>query len=212
MKYLLFILLPISIFASNFASLVIRDSSNTYRAYVKSDSSLRIATNDTFQIRLNSSDSVQTWNGTQLMEMDNTTGAVKTVNYSISQINNGRHFFVGGYTNLASANDSIDFCVFTRNQNRWAHMGFNFYSEKELIMRVYEDATWDTTTGVTVNARNSDRNSVNESVLLIKTSPTISDIGTCIDSTKIGSGNVPSRILGGTVGRESKLILKQNTY
>ena len=84
-------------------------------------------------------------------------------------------------------------------------MVFNVTGSGILSTYIYEGAT--VTGGSAITPFNNDRNSSKTSTLTLKGNPVITLAGTCIDSSKVGSG--PKS--GGDITRNEERILKQNT-
>lgn len=212
------LILSVSLYATNVGRVILHDGTEIVK--VSSDSSLQVTTvdspfvkvADTVIVKIQPSDTIKIWDGSNLFKTDGTTNAIQTILYPHYKIHSGRHYFVESYDNMANAADSIDFCVFARDTSRWAHMFFMVSTEKAALFCAYEDATFDTTTGTTVTAYNNNRNSANTSILLIKRDATVSADGTELFCTTIGFGDNPANSIGGESGRENELILKQNTY
>ena len=138
------------------------------------------------------------------IQQDASTHALITTEYEHHEIHSGSHYFVAGFSTVSSG-DSAYFSVTTPNTNKWAHMVFDVSGSGILSTYVYEGST--VTGGAAVVPWNNNRNSSNTSVLTLNGSPSITSAGTCIDSSKVGSG--PKT--GGSIQRNKELILKQNT-
>ncbi len=179
---------------------------------VDSDSALTVSIADTLIVKMQKTDTITIWDGIRVFKADSTSGATITIPCAKAKMHVGQHYFINGWDNMADLADSLDFCVFTRDTTRWAHMAFTLISEKAMLLSVYEDATFDTTSGVTMTPINNNRNVNNPSVLLIKAGATVSAVGTLLYEIKVGTGDHPRRSIGGAAGFGDELILKQNSY
>lgn len=140
---------------------------------------------------------------------DSTTDAQVTIDYAHHEIHSGSHYFISGYAALNNAGTKI-FSVTTPNTTKWAHMLFYVQALSTLTIEVYEGAT--VSAGNLVTPLNNDRNSSKVSVMVVREAPTISAAGTLISSSKFGAAGAANRsAVSGSVGRESEIILRQNT-
>jgi hypothetical protein len=91
---------------------------------------------------------------------------------------------------------TIDFVVTTPNTTTHAHM--------------YEGVTG-ITGGTALTPRNNNRNSADSSVLTVKVNPSVTAGTVVVDGYKFGANLSGQNRMGGSGGRTSEIILKQNT-
>ena len=143
------------------------------------------------------------------LRIDAVTHAMTTITYFHKEIHAGEHYFVAGHTALAE-DAKLDFIVTTPNTAKHAHMFFSLKSTASMTFEVREAIAEDND-GVSVTPINNNRNSANTSALVIKTNGTITELGTLIESFKVGTAGVANFQKSGAGERESEIILKQNT-
>lgn len=129
-----------------------------------------------------------------------------------NNIHAGKHYFVGGYSTLASG-DPLIWYFTTSDSDTLVHMTFSINAINVMHVVVYEGGTY--SGGTSVTPVNSNRNSANTSISTVKYAPSSYTFGTGIDSAKVGSsgGHPLSNDIGGGMSRENELILDNNqTY
>jgi len=146
------------------------------------------------------------------VRIDASTNSLQIVDYAHHEIHGGSHYYVKSYDELGST-DTVEFVITIPNTTTWAHLLFSLESTGETQIDIYEGASG-VSGGTTVTPINNNRNSVSTSVLTIVKDPTsITSDGTLISASLVGIASTPSKTLGGEVGREDEIILKQNeTY
>ena len=84
------------------------------------------------------------FNGTtwDRVRVDAATAALDVIDYEHHEIHSNSHYFLQGFTTLASA-ATLDFCVTTFNSASWPHLVFNFQSSLLMILQVYEMSDFD---------------------------------------------------------------------
>ncbi len=145
---------------------------------------------------------------------DKSTDSLQTIDYAHHEIHAGSHYYVSGHSAL-DATDTVEFIVVTPDTTTWAHMYFVYSGNKGFHVDVYEGATFTAATGTLATPRNNNRNEADASILEVRLDPSgiATDAATLIDQQKIGPASPGKSDIGGSVGREDELILKQNeTY
>jgi len=232
-KILLVILvLTVSTYSSNFGSIVLRDSTGNNLAYVEADSSLRISTKDTFAVSINPSDTIniRTNSNDSLKVLiqgqpiyispfdtsgnkmwDAITGAMMIIDYEHHEIHSGSHFIVEGVA-VVAANDSLSFGFYTRDTTAWKHITWSISGTGQTSFSMWENATFDTTSGTAVSAINNNRNSVKTCTCKIRENPTFSVVGDSLLGETFGTTTNPATQTPGSATRANEIILKQNAY
>ena len=131
-----------------------------------------------------------------------------TIDQTHHRIHEGKHFFVAGYTTLASGG-LVVFTTQTPDSAKRIHMGFNIEGTATTNVKVYEGATISSGTGTLATPINNDRNSSTTSVLNVRFLPTITGSGTLIEAIAFGHTG-KFNLAGGAAAREEEIILKQN--
>lgn len=143
--------------------------------------------------------------------IDAVTHALETIDYAHHEVHAGSHYFMDGYATLASTNDQLRVKLVTPNTTKWAHFTWDISSSGILTTEFYEGASGGMGSGAAVTPMNSNRNSTNTSVMTIESAvDTATSDGTLISKAKWGSTGKFSGS-GGSHGRESEIILKQDT-
>ena len=143
--------------------------------------------------------------------IDSSTHGVLAIDHLTASVHEGDHYYVAGYETEAAAG-IINFIVVTPDTTTWAHMDFLYAGNKGFHVDVYEGATFDAGTGNLAVPVNSNRNSVNTSVLEVRKDPDNVAIGaaTLLQSQAIGPSTPGKSSLGGAVS-DRGLVLKQDT-
>lgn len=148
-------------------------------------------------------------------QIDTATWADITIDYAHHELHDGNHFFSSINKELDTG-DSLIIHVTTPDTTRWAHFLFSIGVEGKTTIEVFEDAT--ITNDTTFNAFNSNRNDTTASILTLEYKLTNVGLDTSgstviIPHMTFGTSGVnPTKPgTGGTLGRESEIILKQNT-
>ena len=150
---------------------------------------------------------------------DQYTNALSVVPYQHHEIHAGSHYFAVGYQDLTSG-QVLDFQWTMPNTTKWIHWTWTLDTEDEVNWLVYENAGITTVLANSFTPLNSNRNSANTSGttmnyevfanLAAANAKTSVGGATLLKSglTKAGGFFVPG---GGEAGRESELVMKQNT-
>ena len=139
---------------------------------------------------------------------DAATNTMTITEFEHHEIHEGDHYYINGYSTLGSG-DSLMFAVTTPDTTKWTHSVFSVISSGILETRIHEDATVTARTAITPH--NNNRNIADASVDTVGfvTFAQISSFGTCIDSSKVGSGGAFRS--GGEIARNRELVYKQNS-
>jgi hypothetical protein len=150
------------------------------------------------------------------LKIDTTTHTLQTIDYAHHEIHSGSHYFVVGYQDL-SINQVLDFTWQIPDTAKWIHWVWQIYTESETIWQVYEGVTATNPLANSITPLNSNRNSTNTSgtTMLYEVQTSLANANADTDvsgATLIKSGIAGSGNRGaGFAGRESEVILKQNT-
>jgi len=141
--------------------------------------------------------------------MDASTHTVQTIEYEHHEIHAGSHYFICGFETLAD-NAETNFAITTPNSEKETHMTFDIGGSSQTEILIYEDSA--VTNGDPATPINNNRNSDNDSGLVIVKDPTVGTQGSLIYSSSSGkAGTNPSRAdLSGLVARDREIILKNN--
>ena len=150
--------------------------------------------------------------------IDESTETLQIIDYSHHEIYSGNHYFVVGFLDLA-LNEVLDITWKQPNTTTWTHFIWMIETESEYEWYIYEDVTPINNLSNNIIIHNSNRNSNKTSGTIMKYTlfASLADANaetnitgaTGIKRGIIGSG----KQLGGDVGRESEIILKQgSTY
>lgn len=140
---------------------------------------------------------------------DALSGAIVSVPFEHHELHDGSFFFLEGFATVGTAANN-DFIVTTPNTTTWAHMRFALEATDQTEFYVYEGNILGTG-GTAVTPVNSNRNSSGTSVLTIKQNQVVGTLGTKLASQSFGASSNPAKSIGGGLGREDEIILKQNT-
>jgi hypothetical protein len=146
---------------------------------------------------------------------DDVTGARITIAYEHHEIHAGSHFTLSGFGGVDGAldiGDTVDFTVQTPSAGRkYAHMVWDVRGTSQFEFYVYEDAV--ASAGTPRVPINNNRNSDNESILVIEQDPVVSEPGTLLFSESTGLAGQPASKAqtAGHSSRVHEIILKANT-
>lgn len=138
------------------------------------------------------------------MAQDASTEAATVISYEHHEIHAGHHYFIRGYKMIGSG-DTVAFSISTPDTTEWTHMVFQVTGS--LITQVYMFAEATVSAGDTITAHNSNRNYLDNYGGVVRSDPTISVEGVCIDSSAVGAGGGSK--FGGSVSRSNEIVLKQ---
>jgi len=152
----------------------------------------------------------------QVPRIDRPTHTLQTIEYEHHEIHAGSHFFVKNYQTL-SINQVLDFTFVTPNTTKWTHFLWDLATESQTNWLIYEGATITNALANALTPLNSDRNSLNASVNTLRFEVQANLAGANADTNVTGATLIASGISGvgkggqGVSGRDSEIILKQNT-
>lgn len=143
--------------------------------------------------------------------LDETTGAIVTMDYAHHEVHEQRHFIYSNAQDIGIST-TINFTIVTPDTTRISNFGFMINGEVEWDLQLFEGATGLTSVGTPVSnppVINNDRNSVITNGMVINATPTLGggSKGTLIWRSHAGSG----RSIGGAAGTGEELRLKRNT-
>jgi hypothetical protein len=139
------------------------------------------------------------------LKSDASTASLMIIDYAHHEIHSGSHYFVSGTVDVVGAATNQDILVVTPNSTKWAHMLWTLEAEDEFVFYLYEDTTT-SADGSAATEINNNRNSANTADVVVTTGPTVTGVGTLIDSATIGAAKTI-----GSDSRDKELILKSNT-
>jgi len=76
------------------------------------------------------------------MRMDASTHTLQTIDYEHHEIHSNSHYWIADYTTLGN-NDVLDFCLETPDNDKFAHLVFNYSSNLLLTADLYENSDYD---------------------------------------------------------------------
>ena len=117
----------------------------------------------------------------------------------------GDHYYMKGFTDLTEAAPTLELYMVIPAGVEPNALG-EFAAEGEMEIFIYENPT-QTDVGSPFPVYNRNRNSTNTNSAIVTVGPTLTDDGTLIWSTKVGSG----RQSGGTSREGVEIILKEDT-
>jgi len=144
------------------------------------------------------------------LQLDDSTHAIKTIEYEHAEIHSGGHFFIENFIEL-DAGESVDFCFNTTDSAEWIHLVWELESTGETLFQIWEAPTLNISSGSAVVSYNNNRNSAKTSNLTVRQDCDITGQGTLIAQTSFGVTSTPVKSMGGIAERSKELILKQNT-
>ena len=141
---------------------------------------------------------------------DASTHSLQTIDYTHHEIHAGSHFFIEGYTTLASEG-VLRVKLVTPNTAKWAHFQWAISSSGILVTTLHDGASGGMTGGSGVTPINSNRNSSKTSGITLTSGVAAATAsGLLISSASWGAAGFKS-IIGGGASRDDEIILKQNT-
>lgn len=157
------------------------------------------------RVRVGSADTLKIWDGVQIMEMDNATGAIKNIDYDHSEIHSGSSFCYSGIATINSG-DSVSILITTKDTLLWSHCIFYVSVSGAATISLHEAVTV-SDTGASRTAGNRNRNITRAATTKINYDPVITNAGTLLGTCYLGEG----RKTGDRFRGEEEFILKQNT-
>lgn len=140
---------------------------------------------------------------------DETTGALKTIDYAHHEIHDGSHF-KAGYQDITMDTDDIIALVFTTpDSTKFMHWTMTAQTTGAATIQLFSGPTL-SAEGTAVTPFNRNQNSDKESVMVVRHTPTITLNGTKISEKWVGGVGFKETIGGETRG-SSEIILKRNT-
>lgn len=153
------------------------------------------------------------WDGAQIAQIDDTTGAVETIDYPHHEIHDGSGYFLTDTVTIGNgATREIRFA--TADTTKWPHFTLEVAGTAKTQLDLYETTTKAHVAGNVLTPRNRNRNSSNTSGMTVCHTPSGSGDGTLIASVLFGTdtGSGVNRVVaGGGIGSRGEIILKQNT-
>ena len=141
---------------------------------------------------------------------DDSTNATTVIDYPHHEIHSGNHYYMEGYTTLASEG-ILRVKLVTPDSPKWAHFTWSISSSGILTTTFHEGANGGMSGGAVMTPLNSNRNSTNTSGLVITSAVTgATSPGTRISNAKWGANDKFS-VSGGGDARQGEVVLKQNT-
>lgn len=136
---------------------------------------------------------------------DTVSKTIETVTINHSKIHSGEHYiFISRST--ASSSQNLDIGLTVENSTKLHHTIFIASSRLQAEWFLYEGSSF--TSGTTITAYNSNRNSTNTATLTATKNPNIGTTGTMIDNVHLSARQ---GISGGGAGDRIQWILKNNT-
>lgn len=148
--------------------------------------------------------------GTEYVRIDAATGALNIVDYAHHEVHGGSHYYA--YVDATIQNtENIAIAVTTPDTTKWSHLLWVFNSSDVAIFDVLEDVT-SFAGGSAFTPFNNDRNSSKTSGNTVLTGVTGVDAITPTGGTEIFEDTLKAGFKQGeTGGRDSEIILKQNS-
>jgi len=141
------------------------------------------------------------------LPVDNVTGSLIEIHHSLNSIHEGNHFFTKGYINLDGAGTIGRFMFTTPDNGDEVHAKAILSANAEFLIEIWEGITT-SDDGTPVATFCNNRILDETPKLKAYASPTVTDEGTLIWSTKVGDGKAPSGV-SPALGYE--IIAKKNT-
>lgn len=218
------------------------------------------------------------------VRMDAATSSLQVVQYEHHEIHANSHYFIQDFLDTGfDSGDDIDFVLTTDDSDKWVHLLFNFMSNAESQLDIYEGATVTANTGDLVVQRGNNRAQchsgshtgasgqatvmtdsnasftvdaligwkiynitdgsygiitdndattvtvaalvggtdndwdlnddyeINQSLAIVRSEQTITDLGIRIGGENAGDATSPNRGVPGAGGRENEFVLRPNT-
>ena len=151
------------------------------------------------------------------LKNDGITDSFMTVDYSHHEIHSGSHYF-NMFGVDVPANDFLDLRLTTPDTAKWLHFVGIYVTESEFHFGLYEGVTVNAGDSVALSAVNSNRNSTNTSGLTHLSYILNVDLAAANVDTPIAAATQLATVftgsglkIGGGFGRDSEIVLKQNT-
>ena len=144
------------------------------------------------------------------LNIDAITNALTIIDTVENEINDGKHFYMEGYTTLADAGVLMVSLV-TPDSDTLAHFTCSISSNGILTTEFYEGASG-LSNGSEQTPINNNRNSLTTSVLTIVSGVSCSSPGTLISKKKWGGTAFKSDFGGGGDMRDKLILKKDTTY
>jgi hypothetical protein len=122
-------------------------------------------------------------------------------------IHAGHHFFVKGVMDITGAATVVNFMFYVPQTDSEINAFSIIYGEAEFLLEIYEGGAV-SDNGTPVTYYNNNRNSTAVALLQPYASPTVTNYGTLIWSSRTGPSKHPS---GVTMGTNYKILPKKNT-
>lgn len=142
----------------------------------------------------------------RMLRLDPVTHSLETIDHTHSQENKGDHYFVKSWMDIDGAGTIVRLMFITPNTLKRIHAQAHIAGEAEFTIEIYEGITT-SNDGTPVPRFNNDRDSANISGLLPFSGPNVTDEGTLLWATKVGSGKNASV----SPGLNYKIIAKRNS-
>ena len=140
----------------------------------------------------------------EIIVIDESTGAISTIEFEHYRIHSGDTFTVLEVTDLG--NGAVrDILVVTPDTTRWAHLVWEIEHELETSIQFYRGTTY-TDLGTPITSLNRNGNSATTATTLIYHTPTITLVGTLLGTIQQGDG----KKAGGSDRLANEFILEQN--
>ena len=145
------------------------------------------------------------------MSLDRATWVMPTITYEHHEVHSGSHYCISITDTDLDTAETNGIVLITTNSTKWVHMLFSADDTVAATLSIYEGII-QTNLGAAITPINSDRNSTNlsDTKLYQGSTTVITNFGTVVKRTLIGTNNPLNRQGGGTRG-ENEYILKQNT-
>jgi hypothetical protein len=136
--------------------------------------------------------------------VDPVSASLVNINWEHKEIHDGHSFFCRNFNDIPNGGD-YEILIVTPNASETTHLIYEFFNESEIQYQIYE-GTVTSDNGTAVDCFNRDRNSTNTPGTLVFHTPTITNDGTELANTQVGT-----RTLGGESRTIEEIILKVNT-
>jgi len=120
-------------------------------------------------------------------EVDNSTHSIQVVDYSHHEQHAGSHYFIKNWLNVEGNGTVTYFMFITPDSTKQVHARAKITAESEFTVEIFEGGTV-SDNGTLTEGVNNLRDSTNTSDLTAYFAPTVTEAGTLIWATKIGSG------------------------
>ncbi len=138
------------------------------------------------------------------VRMDAATNSLQTIDYAHHEIHSGSSFNISTSADVANG-ANYDFVLISPDSTKWAHILSVADVERESKLQIFEDVTF--VGGGDIDIVNRNRNSIKSNTITAVVASSVSDFGTKIFETKVGS----RRSTGGESRSEGEIIMKQNS-